>query len=88
MNVIGVVLMCVALVACGVATPEARTVHVAGSDRATTTDSLPISGPDALGAARSDGEGSRLGPPSSRGLGLRRVDRAASATTRPNAARY
>jgi hypothetical protein len=86
MNVAAAILICFALVACGVATPEARTAHVARSDRATTSGALPISGPDALGAARPDDQGSRLGPPSLRGLGLRRVDRAASA--RPVTARY
>jgi hypothetical protein len=78
--------MCLALVACGVATPEAHTAHVAEGDRVATTDALPSSGPDALGVAQPAGQGSRLGPPSPRGVGLRRVDRAASAS--PGAARY
>lgn len=86
MNVGTALLMCFAPVACAVATPEAHTEHVAESYRTATTNALPISGPDALGVGQLAGQGSRLGPPSPRGVGLRRVDRAASAS--PGTARY
>jgi hypothetical protein len=85
MNVGNALLVCFALVGCGMATPEPRTPQLVGKDSA-TTDPLPISGPDELRVAHPDGQGSRLGPPSPRGLGLRRVDRAAS--TSPRATRY
>ena len=86
MNAGTALLMCFVLVACGVATPVAHSAHAAERDRAATTGALPISGPDALGVAEPAGQGSHLGPPSPRGLGARRVDRAASAS--PGMARY
>jgi len=86
MNVGNALLVCVALVGCGMTTPEPRAPQLAGQGSATTTDALPISGPDELRVARPDGQGSRLGPPSPRGLGLRRVDRTASGS--PSATRY
>jgi hypothetical protein len=82
MNVGNALLVCFALVGCGTATPEPRTPQLVGKGSATARDALPISGPDELRVARPDGQGSRLGPPSPRGLGLRRVDRAASTSAK------
>jgi hypothetical protein len=84
MNVGNTLLVCFALVGCGMATPVPRTPELVGN----RSDALPISGPDELRVARPDGQGSRLGPPSLRGLGLRRVDRAASTSAWPGATRY
>ncbi|HEY3664888.1 MAG TPA: hypothetical protein VGL19_02765 [Polyangiaceae bacterium] len=76
MNVAIAQLMSLALVGCAAATPPARASRSERHAPAlATTTSAGTS--DAATAAQNV----RLGPPSPRGLGLRRVDRAARAST-------
>jgi len=72
-------LLCVAVVGCAAATPVPRGTELEGHG------SRPSVG---ARSALPDAESVRLGPPSTRGLGLRRVDRAARATTRVALDRY
>jgi hypothetical protein len=76
MNVAIAQLMSLALVGCAAATPAARASGSVGQAPAlATTTSV------GTGDAAADAQNVRLGPPSQRGLGLRRVDRAARAST-------